>query len=153
MGRKKSSLKKTDPYHKSLNEFNKIPDPKTEQSKRILPMFQRTYELLQKYRGIAGRLWDISKATMDRLLKRLKMKCSFRNEKFTIHSLRHTFATRCAEAGIPIKQVQQWLGHTTLEMTLNVYTHINKEYEQQNAQKIDTYLYTHFAEKEEKNVE
>ena len=49
---------------------------------------------------------------------------------YTIHSLRHTFATRGQELGITPKQMQQWLGHSTVEITLNIYTHINKDFEQ-----------------------
>lgn len=41
---------------------------------------------------------------------------------FNSHTFRHTFATRCFEAGMPAKTVQSILGHTTLNMTLNVYT-------------------------------
>ena len=41
------------------------------------------------------------------------------------HSFRHTFATRCLEAGIPPKVVQTWLGHASIKMTMDLYTHVN----------------------------
>ena len=41
------------------------------------------------------------------------------------HSLRHTFATRCLEAGIPAKVVQEWLGHASIKMTMDLYTHVS----------------------------
>ena len=40
------------------------------------------------------------------------------------HCFRHTFATRCFEAGIPPKTVQILLGHASLDMTMNLYTHV-----------------------------
>ena len=40
------------------------------------------------------------------------------------HSLRHTFATRCFEAGVPPKTVQTYLGHASLQMTMDLYTSV-----------------------------
>ena len=45
-------------------------------------------------------------------------------EKFSGHCFRHTFATRCFEAGIPPKPVQTYLGHATLQMTMDLYTSV-----------------------------
>ena len=64
-------------------------------------------------------------------------------EGISIHSLRHTFATRCAEAGITAKMVQHWLGHSTLDMTLNIYTHVNADFERKETAKFDTYFDTY----------
>ena len=40
------------------------------------------------------------------------------------HAFRHTFATRCLEAGIAPKVVQAYLGHASLQMTMDLYTHV-----------------------------
>lgn len=48
-------------------------------------------------------------------------------EKFTPHSLRHTFATRCLEAEVPLKTVSALLGHTQLQLTTDLYMHVTKE--------------------------
>ena len=45
-------------------------------------------------------------------------------EPFSGHSFRHTFATRCFEAGIQPKTVQSYLGHATLAMTMDLYTSV-----------------------------
>lgn len=45
-------------------------------------------------------------------------------EMFSPHCFRHTFATRCFEANITPKTVQEYLGHSTLQMTMDLYTHV-----------------------------
>lgn len=42
---------------------------------------------------------------------------------FTAHSLRHTFATRALEKDIPLKVVAEWLGHSTIRVTGDTYSH------------------------------
>jgi len=49
-------------------------------------------------------------------------------EIFSCHCFRHTFATRCFEAGIQPKTVQSYLGHATLQMTMDLYTSVLKEH-------------------------
>lgn len=56
---------------------------------------------------------------------------------FSPHCLRHTFATRCFENGIPPKVVQEYLGHTTIQMTMDLYTHVMKETKQEEIKKLD----------------
>ena len=45
-------------------------------------------------------------------------------EAFTPHCLRHTFATNCIEAGMQPKTLQKILGHKSLAMTMDLYTHV-----------------------------
>lgn len=44
------------------------------------------------------------------------------------HVLRHSFATRCVEAGIDVETLRKWLGHQSLAVTLR-YFHISKDHE------------------------
>lgn len=61
-------------------------------------------------------------------------------EYFSPHCFRHTFATRCFEAGIKPKTVQQYLGHATLQMTMDLYTHVLKEHSQEEMIKLEKVL-------------
>ena len=47
--------------------------------------------------------------------------------EFTGHTFRHTFATRCFECGIDPKVVQSYLGHSSVNITLDLYTHVTEE--------------------------
>ena len=46
--------------------------------------------------------------------------------KARYHDLRHTAATTLANAGVPPKQLQAFLGHDDIEMTLGVYVHASE---------------------------
>ena len=46
---------------------------------------------------------------------------------FHYHMLRHTFATRYLEAGVPLKTVSALLGHTQLQLTTDLYMHVTQE--------------------------
>lgn len=45
---------------------------------------------------------------------------------FSGHTFRHTFATRCFENGVEAKVVQSYLGHASLKMTMDLYTHVTE---------------------------
>ena len=61
-------------------------------------------------------------------------------ELFSCHCFRHTFATRCFEAGIKPKTVQGYLGHATLQMTMDLYTSVLKEHQMLEMEKLDEIL-------------
>ena len=55
---------------------------------------------------------------------------------FSGHTFRHTFATRCFEAGVEPKVVQGYLGHATLKMTMDLYTHVTDDKSKNDIEKI-----------------
>lgn len=42
----------------------------------------------------------------------------------SMHTLRHTYATRCFEAGVDIKAISEQLGHANVKTTYNIYVHL-----------------------------
>lgn len=47
--------------------------------------------------------------------------------RFSMHVLRHTFATRCIEGGMKLKTLQKILGHSNIGITMNLYVYITED--------------------------
>lgn len=60
-------------------------------------------------------------------------------ERYTIHELRHTFATRALEAGIPIKVVSEILGHASVQITMDTYSHVSPDLQSEAMNRIAEY--------------
>lgn len=61
-------------------------------------------------------------------------------EAFSSHCFRHTFATRCFESGIQAKTVQAYLGHATLQMTMDLYTSVMPKHLKSEMEKVSNLL-------------
>lgn len=46
---------------------------------------------------------------------------------FSMHALRHTYATRCIERGVNYKALQELLGHGSLKVTMDTYVHVTDD--------------------------
>lgn len=125
---------------------------KTYAGKRILVMTDSVEEILRECIGDTKTgLIFLHKRKMvttsqvrsqfERLLKKYKiLDESIVDGKIDLHSLRHTFGTRCAEAGMPPKVLQEIMGHKDISITMNTYFYATKDYIQENVFKIDSIL-------------
>ena len=61
-------------------------------------------------------------------LKPLLRKCGIVNEngvpKYGLHSFRHFYASWLADAGYDPKHVQEFMGHSSIRLTLDTYSHL-----------------------------
>lgn len=102
--------------------------PKTCESMRVIPIPSRLYALLLNSKKkdtkyiISGKrkAWAEPRTIQYRFKKILK-ECNI--EYFNFHMLRHAFATRCVAMGLDIKSLSGILGHSNIQMTLNLYVH------------------------------
>lgn len=62
-----------------------------------------------------------------RIVKKINMTEKIKIKSISSHVLRHTFATRCYEAGIPLIVVQKYLGHSNINITTSIYIDSNSE--------------------------
>jgi integrase len=67
-----------------------------------------------------------------------KRACQAARIKARFYDLRHTFASRCAQRGVPPHLLQYWMGHTSITTTFNIYTHV---YDDDSMEAILTRLY------------
>ena len=110
---------------------------------REIPLPKYTLELITKYYkmhrnpefifpslGHSGLKGPISKTSISTSALYLIWQANLKelgmgNRGITAHTLRHSYATHLLEAGVNVRQVQQYLGHGTLNTTV-VYLHLTK---------------------------
>jgi integrase len=70
---------------------------------------------------------DGSPLSLWQLHERLEMVCRrARLRRIRWHDLRHSFASQLAAAGVPLRQIQAWLNHSTIHMSLR-YAHLSPD--------------------------
>lgn len=127
--------------------------PKTRTSKRDIPLTAATLQLLEEQRKFWGfkvekmdrylfcnELGDpLSRARVraetDRIVKRIRA-AGHDFPHITPHVFRHTFATRAIEAGMQPQVLKTILGHSSLAMTMDLYSHVLPETRAEEMEKI-----------------
>ena len=108
-------------------------EPKTLSSYRVIPIPSFLFSVLQEHRQKASSEWVAAitdfgipdPRSHQYRYKQYLEECSLPYRNF--HSLRHTFATRCIEAGVDVKSLSEILGHASVNITLNTYVHSSLE--------------------------
>lgn len=114
----------------------RIRGTKTENSYRYIPLTEAVKEILEGQRqheqSMDGRVFPYKEQWASKQFKKL---CPNHH----LHELRHTYVTRCAECGVDMVVCQQLVGHSTADMTLNVYTHVIDEYKRKEVAKFNIF--------------
>ena len=61
-------------------------------------------------------------------------------KKIRFHDLRHSCASLLLAKGIPMKEIQDWLGHSTYSTTANIYAHLEKDTKNKSANVLSNVL-------------
>lgn len=61
-------------------------------------------------------------------------------EHMTVHGFRHTHCSLLLESGVPIKEVQERMGHTDIKTTMNVYAHVTDKKREETGNRFASFL-------------
>lgn len=118
-----------------------IDTPKTKASNRVIPIPSVLMSVLEKKSEtlcseflVSDAKDFISPRTYEYRYHRLLEKCGLPSVNY--HVLRHTFATRCIEAGVDVKSLSEILGHSNVSITLNTYVHSSMELKRSQLEKL-----------------
>ena len=109
---------------------------KTASGNRIVPLNTKAIAALNSLKAVYREMDIVSDSiavtrkgttlSSDQLRRVLRRVLAYAGigKPFTLHQLRHTFATQALNAGIPITVVSKWLGHANISVTYNTYIHV-----------------------------
>jgi integrase len=135
-----------------------FPEPKTERSRRVLWLPQTTISALRAHnarqvveRLIAGPLWQdtglvfatetgqpLRDTRVTKAFQRVLRTASLRHQRF--HDLRHAAASFLLAQGFEIHEIIGILGHSSIALTANLYTHLMPAVKQDAATRMDAIL-------------
>lgn len=115
-------------------------DVKTEKSLRVLPMNYIVLEIINTIPKTDKFLFpNITPRNVQDFLSKFNATNCITNHLHP-HMLRHTYATRCIEAGMNIKVLQKKLGHKNIQTTLDTYASVFDKFEGSEDDKLITYF-------------
>lgn len=146
-----------------INKKPKITPPKNKGSKRVVPLDDTTLSILRNWK--LQQITDLFKLGIN--IKSKKQQLIFtritKNDsnyplhmdylnnvlnrvidknnlpKISPHGFRHTHASLLFESGANVKDVQERLGHASIQITLDIYTHVTKKSKKNTAEKFAKY--------------
>lgn len=101
------------------------------QSLKVVPIEYKDYVFINENGLIKYGSYD---SALQHVCKKINIK------PITIHNLRHTFASRCIEAGMSANILKVLLGHASLNTTMDIYVHVFDEEIFKEVNKVSDYL-------------
>jgi integrase/recombinase XerD len=124
---------------------------------RFVPLPESTLKLLRRHwashrhprllfpavgRGrnhAASAATPLPKSSVQGAFRQAKSAAGIRKRDLSVHTLRHSYATHLLAAGVNLRVIQQYLGHTQLETTM-VYLHLTHKGQEDAYARINTLM-------------
>lgn len=132
----------------TIGLYNKVilNSTKTESSNRVINIDGLTLHFLKKLKLKTKNklVFPSAKGTYQRLSNpqdRLDKACKHLElDKIRVHDLRHTHASLLFASGSNAKEVQERLGHSDIQTTMNIYTHVTKDKKEKSLNDFINYM-------------
>ena len=118
-----------------------VTGPKSNAAIRTIPLPEFVTETIKSFDGsanayvLSGKCKTVVEPrTMQNRFKSYLNEAQIDDANF--HSLRHTFATRCVEAGFDVKTLSEILVHSSVKITLDRYVHSSMQLKRSNMDKL-----------------
>ena len=118
-----------------------VGNPKSDTSYRVIPLPEDTVGLCKRMERrdpkiyvLTGTQEPMEPRTLQYRLAKYTRECGLEDVHF--HTLRHSFATRCVEAGFELKSLSEVLGHANTSITLDRYVHSSLDLKRANMNKL-----------------
>ncbi|PEI92790.1 site-specific integrase [Bacillus pseudomycoides] len=119
----------------ALREFKKY---QNECKLKIGAKYDKTFDLV-----FTTTRKPLSKSTLKNTLDRILRKADL--HPVSIHDLRHSHAVLLLEAGVEMKYIQERLGHKSIEITADIYSHVIPKIIENEQSKYDSYVGQEFS--------
>lgn len=147
-------IRRTMEYRYSVGEW-RVGPPKSKSGYRDVPLTEEACKILLRqkeknrmnktvkmefanYVFLSRKGEPTKNSAYDTTLAKLAKKAGIPH--FSMHTLRHTFATRCIEAEMKPKTLQKILGHSNIGITMNLYVHVTEEEKMKEIKSIEKAL-------------
>lgn len=130
--------------YKDLNKSEGIihlPGTKTKNSKRDVEVSTKDVLLINSKltklpRRIDGKLFKLSHNAIKKSFNHTKKQVGLENDNITPYSLRHTHTSYLLSKGLPIEYISKRLGHASISITLETYSHLLEEHKKEQGQRV-----------------
>ncbi|MBI5971842.1 tyrosine-type recombinase/integrase [Staphylococcus caledonicus] len=130
--------------YKDLNKSDGVvhlPGIKTKNSKRDVEVSSKDILLINSKlanlpRRIDGKLFSVSHNAVKKSFNYTKKQIGLDNDNIMPYSLRHTNTSYLFSKGIPIEYISKRLGHASISITLDTYSHLLEEHKKEQGQRV-----------------
>lgn len=134
--------------------------PKNKKSTRRISIDKETYRLIMELKelikpakeshfifskdGYSIQSLDTTRKWLIKVQDEMDKKRAIPYPRITVHGFRHTHASLLFESGATIKEVQERLGHSDIQTTMNIYTHVTNKALENVADNFANYIANNF---------